>query len=430
MRALPELDFSGAVADAQVTITRAATACTPPPLLTSESEIIPPEAPHDHTQGQQQPVVVENPFGEPGEKALWFPPTSAQFGYEPSDLAADTHHQDYDLNEEVGTRFDDCAPIQLERRGLTSHAAEPATKSAVPSWQREFWASGTIQKNTIAAKLRAHGRADLADGLEGCHSTWTIALCGDCGKHKRFPNRCDCFYCPECQPRLAAERRKAVEWWTRLICQPKHIVLTVRNVPDLTKGHVQELKRWFGRLRRRAFARNWQGGFYSLEVTNEGRGWHLHIHALVDAKWIDAGELARQWNSVTGGIGNIVCVKDARKEGYLAEVTKYAVKGVDLAKWAAPDIITFIEAFTGVRAFGVFGTLYGARTKFAEFIASLKDAKPLCDCGSCNIYYYTESEWLLRDLQPTPTTQPRPPTPTESTPVLLDVPPTLAPIHD
>lgn len=210
MRALPELDFSGAVADAQVTITRAATACTPPPLLTSESEIIPPEAPHDHPQGQQQPVVVENPFGEPGEKALWFPPTSAQFGYEPSDLAADTHHQDYDLNEEVGTRFDDCAPIQLERRGLTSHAAEPATKSAVPSWQREFWASGTIQKNTIAAKLRAHGRADLADGLEGCHSTWTIALCGDCGKHKRFPNRCDCFYCPECQPRLAAERRKAV----------------------------------------------------------------------------------------------------------------------------------------------------------------------------------------------------------------------------
>jgi hypothetical protein len=380
----------------------------PPTLLTSESEIIPPEAPHDHPQSQDEANTLAELEG----------------------FARPEREADYDLNEAVGTRFDDCLPIQLERRGLTSHAAQLPTVTKLPDWQREFWAAGTIQKNAIAAKLRAHGRVDLADGLEECHSTWTIALCGDCGKHKRFPNRCDCFYCPECQPRLASERRKAVEWWTRLVCQPKHVVLTVRNVPDLTKGHVQELKRWFGRLRRRSFARSWQGGFYSLEVTNEGRGWHLHIHALIDAKWIDAGELARQWNSVTGGLGNIVCVKDARAKNYLAEVTKYAVKGVDLAKWAAPDIVAFIDAFTGVRSFGVFGTLYGARTKFAEFIASLKDAKPLCDCGSFNIHYYSESEWLMRDLKPGPLTQPRPPDATDSTPLLLNVPVSYEPIRD
>ena len=114
---------------------------------------------------------------------------------------------------------------------------------------------------------------------------------------------------------------------------------------------------------------------------------------------------------VTGGIGYIVDVKDARRADYLAEVTKYAVKGSQEAKWTGAEIVTFITAFQGVRAFGVFGSLYGERTKFAEFIASLKDAKPLCDCGSCSIAYYSESEWLLKDLHATTHHEPRPPSP-------------------
>jgi hypothetical protein len=202
-----------------------------------------------------------------------------------------------------------------------------------------------------------------------------------------------------------------VEWWTHLVSQPKHIVLTVRNIPDLTKQHVEEFKHWWARFRRRKFAANWRGGFYSLELTNEGRGWHLHLHALIDAKWIDSSQLAIEWSKCTNGAGNIVCVKDARRENYLAEVTKYAVKGVDLAKWSGTDIITFINAFQGVRTFGVFGTLYGARTKFAEFIASIRDAKPLCECGSSNVNYYTEAAWATRDLQPTIPLSPKPPSP-------------------
>ena len=345
-------------------------------------------------------------------------------------LGPDDRSLDYDLIAGSTVRFDEPSdadfatafaesPIQLERRGVTSHVAQVPHVQPVPEWQAEFWSKQTLQKNTVAAKLREFGRPDLSGTLEDCHSTWTVALCGDCGRVKRFPNRCDNFFCPECQPRLASERRKAVEWWTKLVCQPKHVVLTVVNIPDLTKAHILEFKRWFSRLRRRKFARNWQGGFYSLEVTNEGRGWHLHVHALVDAKWIDAGELAREWAKVTNGMGNIVCVKDARRHDYLGEVTKYAVKGVDLAKWSGKDIATFVTAFDGVRTFGVFGTLYGARTKFAEFIASLRDAKPKCDCGSCNVSYFTESEWLERDLHPTIPTKPKPPVACERTPYMF-----------
>jgi len=177
----------------------------------------------------------------------------------------------------------------------------------------------------------------------------------------------------------------------------------------LTKAHVQQVKRWFRALRRTKFAKNWIGGFYSLEVTNEGKGWHLHVHALVDAFWIDSFALSGHWQKVTNGMGRIVKVKDARDKQYLAEVTKYAVKGSQLAAWTPEQIKTFIDAFTGVRTFGVFGSLYGKRTEWKAWIATLADHGRTCDCGCKDFRYYTETEWLLLDLQPTIETRALPP---------------------
>jgi hypothetical protein len=326
---------------------------------------------------------------------------------------------EFDLQTCDIPRFDECAPIQLETRG-TSQEIQPRPKPAgLPLAQSGFWARQTIHKNTVAAKLRVAGRVDLADKLEHCHTEYTFQVCGDCGKVGKFANRCDLFYCAECQPRLARDRKEAVQWWVSMIEQPKHVVLTLRNQPDLTRAHVQEARKWLTNLRNRRFCRNWQGGFYSIEVTNEGRGWHLHFHLLVDAKWIDAAELAIQWDDVTNHNGKIVKVKDARGHDYLREVTKYAVKGVDLAKWTPDQIATFITAFDGVKCFGVFGALYGARTEFAEFIASLRNSKPKCTCGSCNVKYYDEAAFISLDLRPNDTSKPRPPPADPNQPDLL-----------
>jgi len=325
--------------------------------------------------------------------------------------------EDYDLNSAPGRRFDEATPLQLEHRGLTQQPPGLRNRQNHPEQQPEFWAKATVWKNTVAAKLRAHGRIALAQDLEFCHSTFTVGHCNDCGQHRMFPNRCDRFYCPECQPRLAYDRRRAVEWWTKEVHQPKHVVLTVTNITDLTRAHVHEFKNWWTLLRRRKFARSWLGGFYSIEVTNEGNGWHLHLHALIDAKWIDASQLAREWSSVCRGYGHIVKVKDARETNYLGQVTKYAVKGNDLACWTPDQIVTFIDAFDGIRCFTVFGSLYGKRTEWKEWIDSIRDAKPRCPCGSCNVSYFSEHEWLMLDLQPDrPAPKPRPPPPDHDQP--------------
>jgi hypothetical protein len=294
-------------------------------------------------------------------------------------------------------RFDS-SPVKLEIRGTTPQAD-----------QQLLWSRNTIYKNSVAAKLREAGRFLEAGKLEHCHTEYTFAVCSGCGQVNKFPNRCDLFYCAECQPRLSHDRKKAVEWWTREVNQPKHVVLTVKNVAHLDKQHVQEFRSWLTRLRRSAFASNWLGGFYTLEVTNEGQGWHLHAHLLVDAKWIDAIQLSAKWSQITKGFGRIVKVKDARGKDYLAEVTKYVVKGVQLAAWSGADLVTFINAFDGVRTFGVFGSLYGKRTKFAEWWKSIRGSTPKCDCGCCTATYFSESQFIEWDLLPNREVKPIPP---------------------
>lgn len=293
-------------------------------------------------------------------------------------------------------RFDES--LKLENRGTTQQIH-----------QGLLWAKCTIHKNTIAAKLRAFGRVDDARILEDCHTHYTVAVCGGCKSVQKFPNRCDNFFCPECQPRLSQDRKKAVEWWTRSVSQPKHVVLTVKNIRDLTKSHIKEFRRWFTNLRRSKFAQHWAGGFYSIEVTNEGEGWHLHLHALINAHWIDSFGLSEAWKKATNGFGRIVKVKDARGENYLAEVTKYCVKGVQLAAWKPEQIATFIDAFRGVRTFGVFGDLYGMRTKFREFWLQVRNSRPKCSCGCNEAHYYTEEEYWIKEHTGGPLAQPIPP---------------------
>lgn len=317
----------------------------------------------------------------------------------------------YEVDEAppVPPRFD--SPIQLENRGTTSQANTPQVALSGRIHQMLLWSKQTVHKNSTAAKLRSIGRTVEAEKLERCHTIFTVAQCSKCAAVQKFPNRCDLFFCAECQPRLSSDRRKAVEWWTKEIAQPKHVVLTLKNTPDLTRGHKDELLKWFNNLRRRKFARNWLGGFYRIEVTNEGRGWHLHLHALINAHWIDEIELSLQWQEVTNGFGRIVRVKDCRQVNYLEEVTKYAVKGAQLAAWTPEQIATFIDAFDGAKTFGVFGDLYGKRTQFAEWFKMIRDQKPACKCGCNEMHYFTEAQFLEKDFVATSNVEAIPPPP-------------------
>jgi len=285
-------------------------------------------------------------------------------------------------------RFDRI-PISLEKRGLTSQIAGRSKAAAA---QQEFWENLSVFTETIVAKLDGCGRSDVADEIRFCHSEVSYRRCRGCSTVSKFYNRCEKKWCPMCAPRLSRERKQSLQVWSREVKQPKHVVLTTRNSGLLTKEHVQHFKKCFSRLRRTNFALGWRGGFYAIEVTNESRGWHLHLHALIDADWIDQAELARQWAKIVGQDFAIVYVADARKKDYLGEVCKYLVKGSQLATWSGEDIAAFVDAFQGVRTFQPFGTLMGVRKKVRELIKQILDIKPACECGCAEFQILSPNE--------------------------------------
>jgi len=244
---------------------------------------------------------------------------------------------------------------------------------------------------TIAQKLESQGLNDYAEKLRECHQKWTVLRCRECGRRYRFPKRCKLRFCPNCQHFLSKQRQQDLEWWIRILQQPKHVVLTVRNAGELTVDYIRWVKKCFSKLRRRKIAKSWRSGIYSIEVTNEGRGWHVHLHALVEAKWIDAKELARQWADIVGQDFAIVWVGDARGKETAKEILKYTVKGSQIATWSPEEVAQYVRAVEGVRLFGRFGELTGELEEWKRQTESMVDTGFKCDCGSTDFD-------ILRDL--------------------------------
>jgi hypothetical protein len=279
-------------------------------------------------------------------------------------------------------------------RGTIQPRTEAERKlHAVKAKQRGLGFDGEVLKETIIRKLHQANLPAFAHGLERCHTQQFIKVCNDCRTKSVYYNRCELFYCPCCASRLSNDRRKTVEWWTAQIRQPKHVVLTCRNTETITPGHVKRFKKAFANLRRKTFAKSWRGGFYSIEVTNEGKGWHLHLHALIDANFINVSTLAKEWAKCIGQSFAIVYVKDVREGGYLKELVKYAVKGNQLASWSPEDVGAFVFALKGQRTFGTFGALYKQRKEYRAFLDEVQSDKQACPCGCTEFRIFSEEEW-------------------------------------
>lgn len=269
--------------------------------------------------------------------------------------------------------------------GVTSH---------FPS---ELWQKEELFARSIAAKLWESCRSDLSEPLNQCHTSETFCHCRDCGAVTSFFNRCDRFYCPMCVSKLVWRRRQSISAWAEAVTQPKHIVLTARNTTTLSKNYVKWFKVNLGKLRRLKSNTHWRGGLTSLEVTNEGRGWHLHAHLLVDTDWVDPSRLSQNWARLVSQDFAIVAIRDTRDKSYLQEVTKYAVKGSQLASWSGLEAGIFIDAMTGIRQFSVFGSLFKDRALRSKIAEELTPDKCRCkECDGQHLSYLDENEeqWM------------------------------------
>jgi hypothetical protein len=178
------------------------------------------------------------------------------------------------------------------------------------------------------------------------------------------------------------------------------LTLTRANLGELTAYDIRDLRRRFGKFRRQVFwAKNVVGGVACIEITNTGRGWHPHLHCLLDCRWLAidtpepkpyysraikagrfkraAAELERNWSACLGQLVSSVKVKRTTGADIIQEVCKYAVKGSDLVD--SPDKIgPAIWAMKSTRLVTSFGSFYGKQLVTAE------EKKPPLPCPACN----------------------------------------------
>jgi hypothetical protein len=163
----------------------------------------------------------------------------------------------------------------------------------------------------------------------------------------------------------------------------------MKNFKILTRSKLQKFGLALARLRGSVVCESVRGGCTSIEITNEGNGWHVHAHSLVDVRWLDMEKLSKKWGRLVGQNFAIVKIKDVRQQDYLKEICKYVVDGSELAKWPAEQIMEFVSAIRGKNMFFSFGNLRKLAPAIRAEIKANKQPHPVCECG-CGKFIFTD----------------------------------------
>lgn len=265
--------------------------------------------------------------------------------------------------------------------------------------QRQLLQPEEIYHQEVISKLAGRWQTNQFENLVRCGHEKLFRTCRCCGAVETFEYRCDLKFCPRCQWRISKRREEKIRTWAQHIKQPKHLVLTQKNFPVLTKRVIRDHQKNLARFRRsKAFAEV-RGGCVSVEITNEGNGWHLHSHWLLDVDWLDMVAVSKTWGELVGQSFAIVKVKDVRAKDFVHELCKYLAKGSEIASWAPDHIHQFVEAIRGRRFFFSFGALFKAGAKIREQLAFMKRSPEPCECGSREFTFEDERQAIINEAR-------------------------------
>jgi len=270
----------------------------------------------------------------------------------------------------------------------------PNSEATAPS-------TGHHAREEMTRKLDEEGAHDLADKLRACATTIAIT-CTNCGHHRRVEQRCKQRWCPVCAVKISMKR---IARYTTAAgrCQwPLMVTLTIRNT-EIAEHAANNIIRAFTKFRRTAFwKKTVKGGVASYECTRKAKGWHPHLHCLVDARWLAVNtpeprhtdstdtirrklrsaqrELSLQWAAALGQTEAIVHVRRAFGD-HLKEALKYNLKPTELIESPVP-IAPLLRALKGKRLVIPFGNFYDLGQAWKEADA---EAKAACTCPECNL---------------------------------------------
>lgn len=290
---------------------------------------------------------------------------------------------------------------------MSTPATLKETDSTDETRRAELLASRAAARSRLLDRLDDECADKHANRLRKCGEKLRLK-CTCCGFVRSVAIRCDLKWCPACAPRLAFDKARRYGPVVNDFRNPLFVTFTTQNFDARSKTTtgMREVIRAFRRLRsQRWWKRCCPGGVASFEMTRRRKGWHPHVHALLDSAWFAATvtrppvgtpadkykarareacrEIAAQWTMALGGRDGSVKVRKVRvKEGQsvgdsLKEVMKYSVTSESI------DAITgkvglLLDELSLSRALVGFGTAY----RHPALKKAPRDGKPCEDCGS------------------------------------------------
>lgn len=256
-----------------------------------------------------------------------------------------------------------------------------------------------IWLESLLIKVNGLIDARVYEHLANCGTQQIFKTCTGCGDWSSFWAHCNLKFCPVCNWRIARKRAELLRAWSLTVRQPKHVVLTSKNHAVLTKREIRLFQSAFAKLRRSKLFKHVDGGCVSIEITNEGQGWHVHGHVLCNVRYLDVHQLSVKWGRLVGQNFGVVYVKDVRGSSYLHEVAKYCVKPAQMVGWHTEEIAQFIGTVSRCRMFTTFGSLFKIRAKIAAQLLNDRPEQEPCKCGCSDFAWSTEESEVLSEIR-------------------------------
>ena len=252
-----------------------------------------------------------------------------------------------------------------------------ANESSVAKKPSESRMLAEDQRRQLVERLLAEHAGDLAKPLENCGKPLRL-VCTCCGAGEKVETRCRKRWCPVCQPLVAREKLKRWSQAVRGLQWPLFVTLTAENSIELEC--LPAVKAAWAKFRRRKLIREKvTGGVASFEITNSGNGWHPHIHAILDCRWLALwtrepkrgddretvlellksakNELGSLWAEQLGQPIAIVDVARISGEQVTAYVLKYCAKPAEILALTC-EIAPLIRLLRKTRLLAGFGSLF------------------------------------------------------------------------
>jgi hypothetical protein len=124
--------------------------------------------------------------------------------------------------------------------------------------------------------------------------------CSHCGYPLRVKMSCKDRTCPTCRRKWYGYHYGALKQYISSWEKVYFLTLTLKNIPDsqISRWHVQRLREAFSKLRYR-LRPCIKDGYYVIQTTNSGTGWHLHLHVLYSGQFIPVSQISQVWHDIT-----------------------------------------------------------------------------------------------------------------------------------